>query len=561
MGQSAEDLRERVQWTFPIVFDAHDPGIVYTGTQSVWKTTTSGENWTEISPDLSVADPATMGPSGGPITRDQTGVETYATVFALAPSPHDPEVMWAGSDDGRVHITRSLRADSPEWEDITPPDAPEFVRINTIEASPHTPGKAYVAGIRYLVEDDRSPYVWKTEDYGETWTTIVTGIPGDDFIRAVREDPVRPGLLFAASERTVYVSWDDGARWQPLGLNLPTVQVSDLVVEDHDLVIGTHGRSFWILYDMDPLRQLGPETSTDEMILYDPRDPIRGFDGNIDVYYYLPEDADEVSLEFLDDAGEVVRSFTGTRPQETEGDEEGDDEADEDDGPSPEVDAGSHRFGWNLRHPGYTDFEDRIFWAAGNVGPEALPGSYTVRLTVDGETAEHDFRIRMNPRAAEEGVTLADLEDRFELAMAIRDRVSVANEAVIRIRRIREQVDERMEEAPEGAIDEMATVVKDRLSDVEAEIYQVRNQSNQDPLNFPIKINNKLAALMFVVERAEDRPTAQSREVFTYLDGLLDAQLEELDQILSQELGRLNEILRDMELDPVATEDLVSEDR
>ena len=208
MGQSSEDLVERVQWTFPIVFSNHDSDVLYTGTQKVWKTTNEGESWEAISPDLTRADPSTIGPSGGPITKDQTGVETYATVFAIAPSYHDPDVIWAGSDDGYVHVTRD---GGGSWENVTPPDAPDFVRINTIEASPTTPGKAYVAGIRYLVENDRSPYVWKTEDYGQSWTKIVEGIPEDDFVRAVREDPNRAGLLYAASETTVYISWDDGS--------------------------------------------------------------------------------------------------------------------------------------------------------------------------------------------------------------------------------------------------------------------------------------------------------------------------------------------------------------
>ncbi|MCH8937284.1 MAG: glycosyl hydrolase, partial [Gemmatimonadetes bacterium] len=218
MGQSSEDLIERVQWTFPIVFSHLAPDVLYTGTQKVWKTTNEGASWEQISPDLTRADPSTIGPSGGPLTKDQTGVETYATVFAIAPSYHDADVIWVGSDDGLVHVTRDGGAG---WDDVTPRDAPDFVRINTIEASPNTPGKAYVAGIRYLVDDDRSPYIWKTEDYGKTWTKIVNGIPEDDFVRAVREDPQAPGILYAASERTVYVSWDDGANWQSLGLNLP----------------------------------------------------------------------------------------------------------------------------------------------------------------------------------------------------------------------------------------------------------------------------------------------------------------------------------------------------
>jgi photosystem II stability/assembly factor-like uncharacterized protein len=564
MGQSAEDLVERVQWTFPIVFSHHDPDVLYTGTQKVWRTTDEGQAWEQISPDLTRSDPSTVGPSGGPITRDQTGVETYATVFTIAPSYHDPAVIWAGSDDGYVHVTRNGTDAAPTWTNVTPPEAPDFVRINTIEASPTTAGKAYVAGIRYLVDDDRAPYVWKTEDYGRTWTKIVNGIADDHFVRAVREDPYRAGVLYAATEETVYISWNDGADWQPLGLNLPNVQVSDLVVEENDLVIGTHGRSFWIMYDMAPLRQITPDVLAADAWLFDPVDPVRGFDNSVQVYYYLAEDADEIGIEFLDAGGQVIQSYEATTPEE---DEEEDEE--EGEGPAggggfgggggtPSLDAGSNRFQWNLRHPGYTDFEGRIFWAAGNQGPQALPGRYTVRLTVDGRTLEQEFEIKMNPRAAAEGVTLAELRERFDFSVQIRDRVTEANEAVIRIRRIKEQIAERREASDDQRLAALGGEVDGKLSGVEGEIYQVRNRSNQDPLNFPIKLNNKLAALMGVVEGAESRPTDQSYQVFDKLTTELEAELGRLRTILDQDVGRLNALLRELGMDPVELENLIT---
>ncbi|MGD2122554.1 MAG: glycosyl hydrolase, partial [Gemmatimonadota bacterium] len=354
MGQSAEDLVERVQWTFPIVFSHHDPDVLYTGTQKVWRTSTEGESWEAISPDLTRADPSTIGPSGGPITKDQTGVETYATVFAIAPSYHDPDVIWAGSDDGYVQITRN---GGETWENVTPPDAPDFVRINTIEASPTTPGKAYVAGIRYLVEDDRSPYIWKTEDYGTSWVKTVNGIPGDDFVRAVREDPERPGLLYAASERTVYVSWDDGGQWQPLTLNLPTVQVADLVVKEDDLVIATHGRSFWVLSGIGPLRQLTADVMASDAYLFQPADVYRGLDSSAEITYYLAEDAQEVGVTFLDSDMEVVQTFTGQSRDaaEEEEEEEGSPFARSARRPAPSTRDGVNRFRWNMRLDGYTD--------------------------------------------------------------------------------------------------------------------------------------------------------------------------------------------------------------
>ena len=556
MGQSSEDLVERVQWTFPIVFSRHDPDVLYTGTQKVWKTTTEGQSWEEISPDLTRADAATMGPSGGPITKDQTGVETYATVFAIAPSYHDPEVIWAGSDDGLVHITRNGGGD---WTKVTPPDAPDFVRINTIEASPNTPGKAYVSGIRYLVDDDRRPYIWKTGDYGQSWTKIVGGLPEDDFIRATREDPKRPGLLYAASERTVYVSFDDGARWQPLSLNLPVVQVSDLVVEESDLVIATHGRSFWVLEDIGPLRQIGEEVAAAPAWLYDPVDPIRGIDRGVRFRYHLAEDAERVTFDVLDANGEVVRSYEGVAEEEGEGEDEspGAGFFGGGGGGRPEVAQGAHTLRWDLRYPEWTDFEGRIMWAARPMGPMAVPGTYTVRMTVDGGAPlNRDFEVRRNPNL--EGVTEADLQERFELAVRIRDRVSEANEAVIRIRHIKGQVDDRLERTDDDEIEAHAVVVKDNLGMVEAEIYQVRNRSNQDPLNYPIRINNKLAALLGLVEGSESRPTDQSYVVFRRLSDLLDRQLERMEVVMQDDLGQLNELLAREGLEPIGKGRLVS---
>ena len=548
MGQSSEDLVERVQWTFPIVFSNHDANVLYTGTQKVWQSTNEGQSWEAISPDLTRADPSTMGASGGPITKDQTGVETYATVFAIAPSYHNPEVIWAGSDDGYVHITRD---GGGHWENITPRDAPDFVRINTIEASPNTPGKAYVAGIRYLVENDRSPYIWKTENYGASWTRIENGIPDDDFVRAVREDPKRPGLLYAASERTVYTSFDDGANWLPLTLNLPNVQVSDLVVEEHDLVISTHGRSFWVLYGIDPLRQLTQEAADADTWLFDPADPVRGVSQTVDVSYYLAEEADELSLEFRNAQEELLQSFTGTSMDEEEEEEEEEPSFRRGGGtPQASTRAGTNRLRWNLRLAGYTDFDGRIFWAAGNMGPAVPPGRYSVTLKVNGEEAgSQEFDIRLDPRI--KGVTVADLQDRFELGLRIRDRTSEANEAVIQIREIKAQIDERLEASEEQSLARAGTALKEALSAVEGEIYQVKNRSNQDPLNFPIKLNNKLAALMGVVEGSENRPTDQSYAVFEYLSELLQVELDEMERILAGDLADFNGMLEDQGMDPI----------
>lgn len=558
MGWSSIDIDERAQWTYPIVYDHHDPDLLYTTTQHVWRTHNGGQSWERISDDLTRHDPSTMGASGGPITKDQTGVETYATIFALAPSYHDPDVLWSGSDDGYVYVTRNASAASPTWTNVTPSDAPDFVRINTIEASPTTAGKAYVSGIRYLVDNDRHPYVWKTTDYGETWTRIDGGIPEDDFVRAVREDPERPGLLYAASETTVYVSWDDGATWQPLTMNLPNTQVSDLVVEDHDLVIGTHGRSFWVMRNIDLLRQMSAEVAAADFWLFDPKDPVQEFDNGADIFYYLADDAEKVTVEILDASGNVIGTYESAEDDEEEAEPQGGGFFGGGGQRDPSKMKGSNRFSWNMRTEGWTDFEGRIFWAARPVGPSVVPGQYQVRLTVDGASQTRDFEVQMNPRAAAEGVTLADLQAKFDFATRVRDRVTDANAAVIRMRSIKEQVDDRLAESDNGELASLGGTVKDRLGGVESEIYQVKNQSNQDPLNYPIRLNNKLAALLNLVEGSYHRPTDQSYQVFDDLSGKLGTELDQMNLVITQDLARLNELLRELGLDPIDTERLIS---
>jgi len=351
----------------------------------------------------------------------------------------------------------------------------------------------------------------------------------------------------------VYISFDDGGSWSPLTLNLPNTQVADLTVEGNDVIIATHGRSFWVLYGIETLRQLTSEVEASDAWLFDPADPIRGVDQTVNVTYYLADDADEVTLEFRNARGELLQAFTGSADEGAEEEEEAAEESSFRRGggtPRASTRAGANRLRWNMRLAGYTDFEGRIFWAAGNMGPAVVPGTYSVSLSVDGREVEsREFEIKLDPRI--KGVTAADLQARFDLAVRVRDRTSEANEAVVSIRKIKGQIDARLEEADDSGLQASAEEIKVALSAVEGEIYQVRNRSNQDPLNFPIKLNNKLAALMGVVESAEARPTDQSYEVFDYLSGLLQVQLDRLEEILDTDLPALNTRLAELGLDPI----------
>jgi photosystem II stability/assembly factor-like uncharacterized protein len=515
-GESAGSVPERWQWTFPIAVSAQDPAVLYVGSQHLWRTRNEGQSWERISPDLTRADPRTMGDSGGPITKDQNGPEFYATIFTIAPSRLERDTLWVGTDDGRVQLTRN---GGRTWRDVTPSDMPEFTRVSLIDASPHRPGAAYVAGKRYQL-DDRAPYIWKTADYGNTWTRIVAGIPASDFVHAVREDPTRAGLLYAGTEHGVHVSFDDGANWQSLSLNLPDTQVPDLVVEQHDLVIATHGRSFYVLDDIDVLRQLTPEAVAAPVHLFQPREAVRRLYPAV-FDYSLNQPATSLSLEVIDASGSVAARFSGK---------------------SLPNHVGVNRVTWDLRYPGATLFEGLILRSAQpEEGPLASPGTYQVRLTADGQVQTRSFTVTWNPLL--KGVTEADLRAQFTLAMKVRDKTSEAHEAVIAIRAMKKQVADRLAGRSDPALATAAETFVTKISAVEEGLYQVRNRSPKDPLNFPVKLNNRIAALQHVVESTEARPTDQCFTVFGLLSDELAAVLGRLNAAMASQLPALNAAL------------------
>ena len=543
-GEPASALPERWQWTFPIVFSPLDDNKLYTCSQHVWLSEDDGQSWKKISPDLTYADPSTLGPTGGLITMDMNGPEIYATVFALTPSQHDINTIWAGSDDGLMHITRD---GGNTWTKITPPDMPKFSRISIIEESSHTPGTAYVAANRYQV-DDRAPYVWRTRDYGKTWTKIVNGVANGHFARAVREDSVKEGLLFLGTEHGVYVSFDAGDSWQSIQLNLPDTPIRDLQLKNSDVVLGTHGRGFWILDDYDPLREYSDRTAVESLTLFNPHDAVRSAQ-TAALQYYLGEEVDSVKTEIYDSEGNLVISVIGdsTAKKETEVNPW---YRTRTTGP-PTTAKGLNRWEWNLRYKGATMFEGIIIWSGRpQNGPKAPPGTYEARVTVNGITKSAKFNVKMDPRL--EGVTEQDLREQFQLASQIRDRTSAANEAVIQIRHIRDQIDDRLEKTNDRRIRKMSSDLMGNLTKIEEALYQTKNESGQDPLNFPIRLNNRLASLRRSVENGDAKPTDGAYKVFGELSAELDGHLEALDGELTQRLNPLNSRLTSKQLEPVS---------
>lgn len=537
-GEPASALPERWQWTFPIMFAPKDPNVMYTCSQHVWKTTNDGQTWEKISPDLTYAEPETLGKTGGVITMDMNGPEIYATVFALAPSNHDINTIWAGSDDGKIHITRD---GGKNWTDITPEALPKFSRVSIIDESIHNPGTLYVAANRYQV-DDREPYVLKTHDYGKTWTKIITGIASGHFARAIREDHQREGLLFLATEHGVYFSINDGEQWQSLQLNLPDTPIRDLVIKDNDVVLGSHGRGFWILDDIQPFREYSEELMNKKQTLFKPTDAIRGiYDATFQ--YHLQEQVDTITFEILDTNDNLIDSFGGNKPKYEEKAESswwGGNAS-----TKPTTAKGLNSFIWNLRYPGPTTFDGIIIWGAkADRGPIAPLGTYKINMKIGDEVVETaPFKITMNPNL--KGVTAQDLQEQFELASKITEKATTANEAVIKIRSIRKQLDSLGKGVSSRKFKNLSEDFMESLTEIEEDLYQTKNQSGQDPLNFPIKLNNRFNALQRSIETGDARPTDAAYVVFDELTEELDGHMAKLNNILEKDLPKVNTVLKD----------------
>jgi photosystem II stability/assembly factor-like uncharacterized protein len=526
-GMPANALKERLQWTFPIVFSPVDPKVLYTSSQHLFRTTTDGQNWERISPDLTRNDPQTLGDSGGPITKDQNGPEIYGTIFTIAPSRREVNTIWTGSDDGLVYVTRDA---GKSWTNVTPPGIGDFNRISLIEASPHKPGGAYVAAKRYQMED-RTPYIFKTADYGKSWTKIVNGIRPNDFVHAVREDPKRPGLLFAGTEHGIYVSFNDGLEWEPLSLNLPDTQVADLVVEQDDLVIGTHGRGFYVVDGIGALREITPAITASPAHLFEPRAVVRNINQAV-IDYYLATAGAKPVLEILDEQDAVIARFDSSAAVAAR-----EDSGDEDAVAAPSgarsltAKPGINRFVWDMRYPGPTIFPGIVLrGAVPGQGPQAPPGVYKARLSVAGITETRPLTLQRDPRIP--GVTDADLREQFRLAMDIARKTSEAHEAVVKIRALYKELDQRETSS--------AAAIRAKLSEVESDLYQVRNRSPRDTLNFPIKINNQLAVLQQQVDTGSAKPTDQDYAVFHELEQKLAAILARLNQVMEQDLKAIS---------------------
>lgn len=560
MGHGAKDWKYRFQWNFPILFSRHEPNVLYAAGNALFKTTNEGQTWTAISHDLTRNDTTKLGPSGGPITKDNTSVEYYCTIFTVAESPLKAGVIWTGSDDGLLHVTQD---NGKSWQNVTPPLKlmPEWIQINSIEASPFEVGGLYVAATMYK-NDDFRPYLYKTSDFGKTWTKITSGIHDEHFTRVIRADPKRRGLLYAGTESGMYISFDDGANWKSFQLNLPIVPITDLALKENDLIVATQGRSFWVMDDLTVLHQLNEQMAARNYFLYSPRptyrmpgfsfgEPPKGIGENppsgVIVHYYFKDapDSSAIKLRVLDASGKIIKSYSPKAKER---------------GEQMPVKVGMNRFVWNMRHPEAERFENLILWAGGTQGPKAVPGEYQARLLMGKDSTTVPFTILKDPRASS---TQADYVAQFDFLMSVRDKLTETHKAIKQIREVRKQVNDitgRMKPhtgaalAGADTIKAAAKAMLDKMTKVEEALYQTKNQSGQDPLNFPIRLNNKLSSLASSTSFGDFRPTDQAVMIKNELTAAIDAELTKLRAIMESDLPAFNKLVREKEVPAVLVE-------
>ena len=536
MGHGAEDMKFRFQWNFPIFFSPHDPNKLYTTSNRFHVTYNEGEKWEVFSPDLTRNEKEKLGPSGGPITKDNTAVEYYATIFAACESPYEKDLLWAASDDGLIHLSRD---GGKNWEDVTPVNSPKYLMWNSVEPDPFVKGGLYAAGTLYKTGDFQ-PYMYKTKDYGKTWEKITNGIPNNHFTRVLRADPNKEKLLYAGTESGMYISFDDGISWNSFQLNLPLVPITDLTIKNNNLIAATQGRSLWLIDDLTPLHQLNKEVNNASMKLFKPIDsyrmgsPGRGTPRNagknhhngVEVFFNIDDkildENTSVTLEFLDNEKKLIKKY--------------DNQSDEN---ALDINSEKNSFVWNMRYDDAKGFDGLIMWAASLRGPIASPGQYYVKLTVNEKSEEQSFNILKDPRS---NSTNEDLKEQFDFLLSVRDKVSDIHQTIIDIRSSRSQLIDLKSKISDKYPD-MENSISDvisRITLIEEKLYQTKNRSGQDPLNFPIRLNNKLAHLTSVASVGNFKPTDQMYNVRDELIGLIDKELKMWEDIKENDLVKLN---------------------
>ena len=548
MGHGAEGMKYRFQWNFPIIFSKHNPKRLYTFSNHVHMSENEGQSWQLLSDDLTRNDPEKLVSSGGPITQDNTSVEYYCTIFAANESPLKEGLLWIGTDDGLVHITKD---GGESWENITPAGLPEWTMINSIEPSNFDEGTCYIAGTRYKLGDFK-PYLYKTTDFGKTWVKIDNGIDGEHFTRVLREDPSQKGLLYAGTETGMYVSFNDGSSWQKFQLNLPIVPITDLVIKNKSLIVATQGRSLWMLDDLTVVHQLEKAKQAGKNYLFAPKDTYRtkgsggkesntagtNLENGVITYFNIPEydeKKDSVYISYLNLKGDTLASFTSFNEKKEK---------------KIEIEKGSNKLVWNTRTEGAEKLDGMILWWASLSGAKVIPGDYQVSLKVNDKVQNQTFKVLADPRSE---VSIAEMKAQYDFVSDVNQTIDRAHKSIKRIRKMNKQLEAFIEQyEDEEKVNELVSEAKDlqrSFSDIEKALYQTKNKSNQDPLNFPIKLTNKLGHLNSLVTMDDFPPTAQDIDVKNELSGLIKLELDKFDSLISREIKEFNDDFNALSLD------------
>lgn len=536
-GSGAEIMKYRFNWNYPVIFSPHDPNKLYAGSNYLHVTYNGGQSWEVISPDLSRNDPETIKSSGGPITQDNTGAEFYANIFVITESPLEKDLIWVGTDDGKLWVTKD---GGGQWTDVSPP-GPRLNMMNCIDVHPTKKGVAYVAATSYKF-GDYSPYLYKTTNYGKTWEVITDGIPKNYYTRAIRADKTRDGLLYAGTEWGMFVSFNDGKTWTPFQLNLPITAIRDLHVRDNMLIAATHGRSFWMIDDLSPLHQLDAKVVGADFFLFKPKPAYRmaqgggwgGADYRLEgqnhpngvLFQYminqLPAE-EELSLQIRELDDDLITTISSK-------------------GGDLSAKKGGNRFVWDMRYPGFKEFPGMVLYSSPNRGPKAPPGTYKAVLKLGDEEVVQEFEIIGDPRLPN---SQEDYQEQFDYLIKVRDEVTRANQAILDIRALRKDINylkEKIAENPDAKqLEAMLKAFSSDMEVIENNVHMTKNESYQDPLNYGIRINNRLAFLLADQQRGDFPPTDQAIAFFTEVKAELEVELKDLDELIETELPKINE--------------------
>jgi photosystem II stability/assembly factor-like uncharacterized protein len=551
-GAGAAVQKYRFQWNFPIFFSPHNPKRLYAAGNHLFVTENEGQSWEMISPDLTTNDKVKQAPSGGPITKDNTSVEYYCTIFTATESPLEKDLLWAGSDDGLIHVSKD---GGKNWEDVTPPQAGKFMMWNCVETDPFKKGAAYFVGTKYKM-DDFTPYIFKTEDYGKSWKTITEGIDKMHFTRTLRADKKRPGLLYAGTEYGMYISYDDGDHWKKFQLNLPIVPITDLTIKENDLIVATQGRAFWVLDDLSIPQQKEDNIIDKNLHVFNVNDAYRmeGFrntevrnagmnpPNGVVFNYFLKNatDSSDITIRIFDKQHNLIKTFNKEAKEKTD---------------KPSCDKGMNRFEWNMYYPPAEKIDGMILWNGSPGGPKASPGKYSARFIYNKDSVDVPFVIKGDPNYA---ITEAEYDEQVNFLLQIRDKFSAVQKAIRNIRSVRIQINDIIAKADTAngkGIKILGDSINKQLTTVEEALYQTKAKSGQDVLNFPIRINDRIAAVYNVASSGYHVPTKQAKEAFAGLDAEADVQLNKLKNIMSIDVQAFNKMIYDKQVPVVSVKD------